>query len=126
MTESLITDLARVPGLLVIARNGVFQYKGKSADVRDVGRELGVRYVLEGGVQRMGDSVRVSAQLLDARTGRHVWTDKYDRPTKDLFALQDDISRNVAESLKVACGRASGAPRRISKPTTCICAAPTS
>ena len=102
MTESLITDLARVPGLLVIARNGVFQYKGKSADIRDVGRELGVRYVLEGGVQRMGDAVRVSAQLLDARTGRHVWTDKYDRPAEELFALQDDISRNVAESLRLA------------------------
>ncbi len=108
MTESLITDLAKVPGLLVIARNSVFQYKGRAADVRVVGRELGARYVLEGGVQRTGDSVRVSAQLVDARTGYHVWTDRYDRPMKDLFALQDDISRNVVASLKVALRPAAG------------------
>ncbi len=101
MTESLMTDLARVPGLLVIARNSVFQYKGKAVDVRDVGRELGARYVLEGGVQRTADSVRVSAQLVDAHTGYHVWSDKYDRPMKDLFTLQDDISRNVTESLRM-------------------------
>jgi TolB-like protein/Tfp pilus assembly protein PilF len=109
MTESLITDLARVPGLLVIARNSVFPYKGKTADVREVGRELGVRYVLEGGVQRMGDSVRASAQLLDARSRRHIWTGKYDRPARELFALQDDISRNVADNLKVAL-RPAGSP----------------
>jgi serine/threonine-protein kinase len=116
MTESLITDLARVPGLLVIARNGVFPYKGKTPDVREVGRALGVRYVLQGGVQRMGESVRVSAQLLDARTGRHVWTDKYDRPADELFALQDDISRNVAESLEVALSPAAASTPR--SPTT--------
>jgi serine/threonine protein kinase/tetratricopeptide (TPR) repeat protein len=108
MTESLITDLARIPGLLVISRNSVFPYKGKTPDVQEVGRELGVRYVLEGGVQRMGDSVRVSARLLDARSRRHVWTGKYDRSARELFALQDDISRNVAENLKVALRPAAG------------------
>jgi TolB-like protein len=113
MTESLITDLAKVPGLLVIARNSVFQYKGKPVDVRRVGDELRVRYVLEGSVQRSGDSVRVNAQLVDARTGYHVWSERYDRPMKDLFALQDDISRNIVSSLKVALrsvGPAAGAP----------------
>ena len=112
MTESLITDLAKVPGLLVIARNSVFQYKGKPVDVRRVGDELHVRYVLEGSVQRSGDSVRVNAQLVDARTGYHVWTERYDRPMKGLFALQDDISRNIVSSLKVALRPAGPAAAR--------------
>jgi TolB-like protein/predicted Ser/Thr protein kinase len=113
MTESLITDLAKVQGLLVIARNSVFQYKGKPVDVRRVGDELRVRYVLEGSVQRGGDSVRVNAQLVDASTGFHVWAERYDRPMKDLFALQDDISRNIVSSLRVALrpgAPAAGAP----------------
>jgi TolB-like protein/tetratricopeptide (TPR) repeat protein len=113
MTESLITDLAKVPGLLVIARNSVFQYKAKPVDVRRVGDELRVRYVLEGSVQRSGESVRVNAQLVDAKTGYHVWSERYDRPMKDIFALQDDISRNIVSSLKVALrpgGPAAGAP----------------
>ena len=101
MTESLITGLARVPGLLVIARNSAFQYKDRTADVRDVGRALGVRYVLEGSVQREGDSVRVHAQLVDSHTGYHLWADKYDRPTKDIFAVQDDISRHIVGSLRL-------------------------
>ncbi|MDQ2913090.1 MAG: protein kinase [Chloroflexota bacterium] len=102
MTESLITDLAKVKGLLVIARNSVFPYKKKSVDVRKVGEDLHVRYVLEGSVQRSGDSVRVTAQLVDAETGYHVWADKYDRPMRDIFALQDDISKNIIASLRVA------------------------
>ncbi|MFY9552690.1 MAG: protein kinase [Thermoanaerobaculia bacterium] len=102
MTESLMTGLARVPGLLVIARNSAFQYKDRTADVRDVGKKLGVRYVLEGSVQRAGDSVRVNAQLVDSRTGYHLWADTFDRPLKDIFALQDDISRHIIGSLKLA------------------------
>jgi TolB-like protein/Tfp pilus assembly protein PilF len=102
MTESLITDLAKVKNLLVIARNSVFRYKTKDVDVRKVGEELGVSYVLEGSVQRAGDSVRVNAQLIDAQTGYHLWAEKYDRPMKDLLALQDDISRNIVGALKIA------------------------
>ena len=105
MTDSLITGLARVPGLLVIARHSAFQYKNRTADVRDVGKALGVRYVLEGSVQRAGDSVRVNAQLVDSDTGYHLWADKYDRPMKDIFAVQDDISRHIIGSLKLAFGR---------------------
>ena len=102
MTEALITGLARVPGLLVIARHSTFQYKNGTADVRDVGKTLGVRYVLEGSVQRAGESVRVNAQLVDSGTGYHLWADKYDRPMKDIFAVQDDISRHIIGSLKLA------------------------
>ena len=102
MTDSLITGLARVPGLLVIARHSAFQYKNRTADVRDVGKALGVRYVLEGSVQRAGDSVRVNARLVDSGTGYHLWAAKYDRPMKDIFAVQDDISRHIIGSLKLA------------------------
>ncbi len=101
MTDSLITGLARVPGLLVIARHSAFQYKDRTADVRDVGKALGVRYVLEGSVQRAGESVRVNAQLVDSATGYHLWADKYDRPMKDIFAVQDDISRHIIGSLRL-------------------------
>ncbi len=113
MTESLITDLARVSGLLVIARNSAFSYKGKPVDVRRVGEELRVRFVLEGSVQRSGDAVRVNAQLIDAGTGYHVWAEKYDRPMRDVFALQDDISRSIAGALRTTIqGPQAGAPRQ--------------
>ena len=102
MTDSLITEVARVRDLLVIARNSAFRYKGAAPDVRKVGEELGVRYVLEGSVQRAGDSVRVNAQLIDATTGYGLWAEKYDRPVKEVFALQDDISKNVVAALKLA------------------------
>ena len=112
IAESLTTDLARVPGLLVIARNSAFAYKGKAADAKRVGEELRVRYVLEGSVQRSGDAVRVNAQLIDAGTGYHVWAEKYDRPMRDVFALQDDISRNVAGALRATLeGPRTAAPR---------------
>jgi TolB-like protein/Tfp pilus assembly protein PilF len=104
MTESLITDLAKAKGLLVIARNSVFAYKNKNVDVRKVGEDLHVRYVLEGSVQRAGDSVRVNAQLIDAASGYHVWAEKYDRPMKDLFAVQDDLSARIVGSLQAAIG----------------------
>jgi TolB-like protein/tetratricopeptide (TPR) repeat protein len=102
MTDSLITEVARVRELLVIARNSAFHYKGAPLDVRAVGEKLGVRYVLEGSVQRAGGSVRVNAHLVDAATGYSLWAEKYDRPTKEVFALQDDISRNVVAALKLA------------------------
>jgi len=101
LTEQLITALARYRGLHVIARNSSFQYKGQSVDVRKVGRELGARYVLEGSVRRSGKTLRVTAQLLDARTGAHLWAETYDRALTgaDLFALQDDITSNAAASI---------------------------
>ena len=102
MTESLITDVARNKELLVIARNSAFAYKDKPVDPRVVGRNLGVRYLLEGSVQRVGSSVRVNVQLVDSVTGYNVWAEKYDRPLSDVFALQDDISRRIAGSLKLA------------------------
>jgi len=101
MTESLITDLAKIQGLFVIARNSMFQYKGKPVKVRDVGKDLKVRFVLEGSVQRSGGKVRVNAQLIDALTEAHVWSDRYDREVKDIFALQDDISMNIIRALEL-------------------------
>ena len=101
MTEDLITDLSKVAGLLVIARNSTFQYKGKARDVRDIGKALNARYVLEGSVRRSGETVRVNAQLIDAASGAHVWADRYDGELKDVFTLQDAIARNVAKALSV-------------------------
>jgi TolB-like protein/class 3 adenylate cyclase/Tfp pilus assembly protein PilF len=101
MTEDLITDLSKVGGLVVIARNSTFQYKGKAHDVRDIGKALNARYVLEGSVRRSGESVRVNAQLIDASTGAHIWADRYDGELKDIFGLQDTITRNVVKALSV-------------------------
>ncbi len=93
ITDDLITALARLPELFVIARTSTFTYKGKPAKVQDVGRELGVRYVLEGSVRKAGDQVRITAQLVDATTGVEAWAETYDRPMRDIFALQDEIVR---------------------------------
>jgi adenylate cyclase len=101
ITEDLITDLSKVAGLVVIARNSTFQYKGKARDVREIGKALNARYVLEGSVRRSGDSVRVNAQLIDAATGAHVWADRYDGGLKDIFGVQDTITRNVVKALSV-------------------------
>ncbi|WP_439361665.1 adenylate/guanylate cyclase domain-containing protein [Bradyrhizobium sp. DASA03007] len=90
MVEDIITALSRFKWLFVIARNSTFTYKGRSVDIRQVGRELGVRYVLEGSVRRAGDRVRITAQLIDAETRAHIWADRYDRALDDIFALQDD------------------------------------
>src|SRR5262249_48761147 len=84
VTEDLITALSKLSGLFVIARNSVFTYKGKAVKVREVGRDLGVRYVLEGGVQRSGSRVRITAQLVDASTGYHLWAERYDREVNDI------------------------------------------
>jgi adenylate cyclase len=95
ITDDLITALARLPGLFVIARTSTFTYKGKAAKVQEVGRELGVRYVLEGSVHKAGDQVRITAQLVDATTGVEAWAETYDRPMRDIFALQDEIVRRI-------------------------------
>jgi TolB-like protein/class 3 adenylate cyclase len=91
ITDDLITDLAKVSGLVVIARNSVFGYKGRPIAVQEVARELGVRYVVEGSVRRAGDQVRVNAQLVDTTTGGHLWADRFDRSAADVFAVQDEV-----------------------------------
>jgi adenylate cyclase len=99
VTEDLITGLSKVSGLFVIARNSVFTYKGKPAKIREVGRDLGVRYVLEGGIQRSGTRVRITAQLVDASTGYHIWAERYDREVNDLFALQDEVTQQIVRAM---------------------------
>ena len=99
LTEQIITTLSRYPRLFVIARQSSFYYKGKPVKVQQVAEELGVQYVLEGGVQKSGDRVRITAQLIDAITGRHVWSERYDREIKDIFALQDEITLNVMNGM---------------------------
>jgi adenylate cyclase len=101
ISEDIITDLSKVSGLLVIARNSSFAYKGLSPDLRDVGRELGVGAVLEGSVRRAGNRVRVTAQLIDAATGGHLWADRYDRDLTDIFAVQDELTLEIVTALKV-------------------------
>ena len=101
MTEEIITALAKVPYLFVIARNSTFSYKGKPVKIRQVAEELGVRYVLEGSVRRSEDRVRVTAQLIDAINGHHVWAERYDRDLKDVFALQDEITTKILWALEV-------------------------
>ena len=95
----IITELSRFSELFVIARNSSFQYKGKAVDVRRVGRELGVRYVLEGSIRRGGDRIRISAQLIDTATGAHRWAEHYDRKLEDVFAVQDDVVRTIVALL---------------------------
>jgi TolB-like protein len=101
ITESIITALAKVPGLFVIARNSTFTYKGKPVKVKQVSEELGVRYVLEGSIQRSAARVRITAQLIDALTGRHLWAESYDRDLKDLFAVQDEVTLKILKALQV-------------------------
>jgi TolB-like protein/Flp pilus assembly protein TadD len=96
VTESLTTDLSRMNGMLVIGRNTAFTYKGKSVDVKQLGRELGVRYVLEGSVQRGSNRVRVNAQLIDSESGNHLWAERFDKPVADLFEMQDEIVARLA------------------------------
>ena len=101
MTEDLITDLARVSGLFVIARNSMFTYKGRAVKVREVAEELGVRYVLEGSARRLGERVRINAQLIDATTGGHLWAERFDRQLKNIFALQDEVVGRIVAALEV-------------------------
>jgi TolB-like protein/class 3 adenylate cyclase len=99
VTESLTTDLSRISGAFVIARNTAFTFKGKAIDVKKLGRELNVRYVLEGSVQRGGSHLRVNVQLVDAETGNHLWAERYDKPIADLFDMQDEIVSRLANAL---------------------------
>ncbi len=115
LTEDIITGLSRFSELFVIARNSSFQYKGKSPDIRQVGRELGVRYVLEGSIRRAGDRVRISAQLIDAVTGAHRWAERYDREVNDVFAVQDEVSRAIVAILVAQVNKAE-AERTLLKP----------
>ena len=101
LSENIISTLATLPDLFVIARNSTFTYKGKADKVTKVAEELGVRFVLEGSVQRSGHTVRVTGQLIDAVRGHHVWTKSYDRKLTNLFALQDEISEQIATAMEV-------------------------
>jgi adenylate cyclase len=101
LTEEIITALSKVHKMFVIARNSAFTYKGKPVKVQQVGEELGVRYVLEGSVRKAGDRVRITAQLVDAATGGHLWSERYDRDLKDIFALQDEITMKILTALRV-------------------------
>src|SRR6202020_2581881 len=99
VTESLTTDLSRIRGAVVIGRNTAFTYKGKAVDLKQIGRELNVRYVLEGSVQCGGNRMRVNVQLIDAETGNHLWADRFDKPLADLFDMQDEIVARLAGAL---------------------------
>ena len=99
LTEDVITDLSRNAGLLVIARNSTFAYKGKSLDVRRIARDLGVHYLLEGSARRAGGRVRVNVQLVDAVGGGHLWAERFDRGLKDVFAVQDEVTGKIVEAL---------------------------
>jgi TolB-like protein/Tfp pilus assembly protein PilF len=101
MTEDLITDLSKISGLLVIARNSTFTYKGKAVKVKQVAEDLGVRYVLEGSVRRAGDLIRINAQLIDALTGHHLWAERYDGKMDEIFSLQDQITKKIVSALAV-------------------------
>ena len=101
ITEDIITDLSKVSGLFVVARNTAFTYKGKPVKVQQVGQELGVTFILEGSVRKAGSRVRVTGQLISSRDGGHVWADRYDRDLTDIFAIQDDITHAIVEQLKV-------------------------
>ena len=99
VTESLTTDLSRIRSAVVIARNTAFAYKGRALDVKTIGRELNVRYALEGSVQRGGNRMRVNVQLIDAETGNHLWAERFDKPLADLFDMQDEIVARLANAL---------------------------
>jgi adenylate cyclase len=101
ITEDIITDLSKVSGLFVIARNSSFAYKGRSTDIRQVSRELGVRYVLEGSVRRVAGRVRINAQMIDGSNGGHLWADRFDRDISDIFSVQDEVTRTIVGALKV-------------------------
>jgi len=106
MVEDIITGLSRIKWLFVIARNSSFVYKGKSVDIKQVGRELGVRYVLEGSVRKGGNRVRIAGQLIEADTGTHIWADRYDGVLEDVFDLQDKITETIVGIIEPSVRRA--------------------
>jgi adenylate cyclase len=115
ISGDIITELSRFSELIVIARNSTFQYKGKAVDARQVGRDLGVRYILEGSIRRSGDRVRINAQLIDAITGANRWADRYDRELSDVFAVQDEVTRTIV-ALLIAHVNNAEAERTLLKP----------
>jgi adenylate cyclase len=119
MTEDLITDLSKISGLFVIARNSSFVFKGQSVDVIEVGRKLGVKRIIEGSVRRAGNRVRINAQLIDAATGGHLWAERYDGDLENIFALQDEITAKIVAALEVTLS-ATDKARVERKPTTSI------
>jgi len=118
IVEDITTEVSRFSELFVIARNSSFQYKGKATDIRQIGRELGVRYVLEGSVRRVGDRIRVSAQLIEAATGTHRWAEHYDRNLEDVFAVQDDVVRTIVAILAAHVRRAETERSRAKPPNS--------
>ena len=115
ITDDIITELSRFPEFFVIARNSSFQYKGRTLDIRQIGRDLGVGYVLEGSIQRSGHRVRIGAQLVDAVSGTHRWADRYDREIEDVFAIQDEVVRSIAPVLAAHINKAE-VERTLRKP----------
>ena len=101
MTDDIITDLSKISGLMVISSNSTFTYKGKEIKIPVIAKELGVKYVLEGSVRRVGNDVRINAQLIDAATDHHVWADRFDGKNESIFALQDRISERIVSALAV-------------------------
>jgi adenylate cyclase len=101
ITEDIITEISKIPEVMVISRNSTFTYKGKAAKIQDVCRDLGVRYVLEGSVRKAGERVRINAQLIDGRSGGHLWADRYDRSLEDIFAVQDDVTEKIVRALEL-------------------------
>jgi adenylate cyclase len=116
ITEDLITDLSKLSGLFVISRNSVFLYKGKAIKPEQVSQELGVRYVLEGSVRKVGSRVRISAQLVDAANGYHLWAERYDRELQDIFAVQDEVTRKIVAALQITL--TEGEQKRSRRPPT--------
>src|SRR6266576_1422834 len=117
ISEDIITDLSKIADLIVIARNSSFAYKGRSVDVRTIGRELGVQSVLEGSIRRAGNRVRITAQLIDATSGGHLWGDRYDRDLTDIFEVQDDVTHRIVDALKLTLSPAEKARLAESEPS---------
>ena len=129
LTDGLTTSLARMRDTFVIARNTAMTFKGKPVDVKAIGKDLGVRYVLEGSVQPSGDRMRVNAQLIDAGSGAHLWAEQFDTPRADLLQTQDAIVAHLANALdfqlsKPTAHASNGRPRPIATPRTWLCNAP--
>ena len=113
MTEEILTSLARLPELFVIARNSSFVYKNQPTDVREVSRQLGVKYILEGSVRRAGERVRISTQLVDGEAGVQMWAERYDGVLDDVFGLQDDVTQQIVSALELRLSREQRAGRLV-------------
>ena len=128
ISQDLITELSRYDGLLVIAHNSTIRFKGQAADVSEVARTLGVNYVLKGGIQRAGEVVRITAQLIDTETGGYLWAERYERELVDIFEVQDNVTREIIDALQTEIGylsptrNARSLTTSLTKPTTSFCA----